>query len=462
MVNYADFKRCAYLFFAYGRARKSDNPEREILRAKLTNFFFPQARSHKQSLSLQSFYKKDGVVYKCARAGYLDLSAQIDVIKNQAGLEIYEVFAKEKLRRHDFELLGFKLALLEKNNIKPRNVFAMHLAGGFFDENNIYESVLIENVSKKLAKFTAQARQDLKKMASTVGARAAGAATARALKKECFKPSLCHSFAACHGAIAQNSILKAFDLNIDQRLMLWHAGLKTLQDLGRAARALTPKQKMQLEFQDKPYVQREKIADFFQNIKGDVYFLDFEAYIPVFYPFAKNGGAKTVAFEYSLHFLSGVKLSHSEYLGEINQENTKEKIARGLCAQIKNDTPVVVFGKSLELEILQDLGRACPPCAAKLENIRQNIYDLGLIFKNGYFYTGAMGNKYSLKAVSRAMLGEIYGAINSGENARLEYRAFLYGTHARKKKARKNLLIYCHTDTLSMALIYQRLREWIS
>ena len=73
-----------------------------------------------------------------------------------------------------------------------------------------------------------------------------------------------------------------------------------------------------------------------------------------------------------------------------------------------------------------------------------------------------MGNKYSLKAVSRAMLGEIYGAINSGENARLEYRAFLYGTHARKKKARKNLLIYCHTDTLSMALIYQRLREWIS
>jgi hypothetical protein len=210
-------------------------------------------------------------------------------------------------------------------------------------------------------------------------------------------------------------------------------------------------------------VDRAGVRSFLESIRYPLYYLDFETFMSPVPPYDEIRPYQQVPFQYSLHWQErpGGELKHTEYIGQPGEDPRRELIAK-LAGEIPGEASVLVYNKSFEIGILEQLAGWFPEYAPAVQRIIGSIIDLMEPFKNRSVYAWRMNGSYSLKSVLPALVPDpAYEnlAIRDGGMAMTAYQAMnRSGDLVEIGRIRQDLLEYCSLDTLAMAKILSRLR----
>jgi len=194
------------------------------------------------------------------------------------------------------------------------------------------------------------------------------------------------------------------------------------------------------------------------------WFLDFET---VSFPVPIWKGTRPyqqLPFQYSLHRLdeSG-ELSHEAFL-DLGGEDPGELFAKSLVDQCGDSGPVFVYNAGFERSVMSKLAERFPEYAAGLEAIIDRLVDLLPIARNRYYHPDQHGS-WSIKAVLPCLVPDLsYGdleGIADGGMASVAYREAINESSSdeRRKEIEKELLEYCHLDTLAMVRMWEVFRS---
>lgn len=233
----------------------------------------------------------------------------------------------------------------------------------------------------------------------------------------------------------------------------------------------------ELEVEEFENIDKSEIADFLQNFRYPIYFLDFETYMT---PIPQYNGLKPwgqTPFQYSLHILhEDGALEHKEYLGYPDGD-PRIGLIKQLCTDIPKDACVVAYNMTFEKTRLKELASFAKKTvglknrAGKLNKIRNSMLDLMIPFRKKHYETDAMEGSYSIKLVLPALFpndpdldyNQLEG-IKNGTDAMNTFPALTnenYSTDEIEAK-REQLLAYCKLDTLAMVKIFQKLKSSVS
>ena len=188
-------------------------------------------------------------------------------------------------------------------------------------------------------------------------------------------------------------------------------------------------------------------------------FLDFETVsLPV--PIWKGTRPyQQVPFQYSLHRLEkDGSLSHEAFL-DLSGEDPSGGLARTLVAHCGTDGPVYAYNAGFERRVIRELAQRFPELDLSLEAIGNRLVDLRPIAKE-HFYHPSQHGSWSLKAVLPAACPDLsYDNLDGVADGCMAGEAFREAiaeetTEARRKAIERELLAYCHLDTLAMVRLW--------
>jgi len=193
------------------------------------------------------------------------------------------------------------------------------------------------------------------------------------------------------------------------------------------------------------------------------WFLDFETAafpVPIW---AGTRPYKPIPFQFSLHRLDASgQLVHEAFL-DLGGDDPRESFTRSLVATCGTSGPVFVYNASFERRIMRTLAEQFPAHAGPLESIIDRLVDLLPIARQHYYHPGQHGS-WSIKAVLPCLVPDLsYGELDGvadGEMASTAFREALASTtpDSRKTEIERELLAYCHLDTLAMVRMWEAFR----
>jgi len=191
--------------------------------------------------------------------------------------------------------------------------------------------------------------------------------------------------------------------------------------------------------------------------------LDFETSgptIPVWEGMRPN---QQVPFQWSCHIERDENsLEHREFL-DTTGELPIRPLAEAMIEALEDSGPVFMF-TSFERSVITQLKNSLPDLAEPLSRILDRLVDLHPIVKEHYYHPDMQGS-WSIKNILPAMIPELsykdLDGINAGMAASNAYLEIIDPTTPPERKAQleKELLAYCHLDTLAMVKVAQRLAQ---
>ena len=190
------------------------------------------------------------------------------------------------------------------------------------------------------------------------------------------------------------------------------------------------------------------------------YFLDFET-IQFAIPIWKGTRPyQQIPFQFSLHtFTASGELTHEAFL-DLSGKNPAEDFAKALVAKCGETGPVFVYNNAFEKTRIAELAKWCPDLAQPLLAINARIVDLLPVTQKRYYHPLQQGS-WSIKAVLPTAVPELsYGSLDGVQDGTAAMSAFLEGidentTAERKSEITRQLLAYCHLDTLAMVRLWR-------
>ena len=123
----------------------------------------------------------------------------------------------------------------------------------------------------------------------------------------------------------------------------------------------------------------------------------------------------------------------------------------------------VIMYSHFEKTQIKKLKRDFPQYATDLEEILHKLWDLMAVFRSRHCYTESMQNSYSIKKVLPALCPELSYKSLVINNGLVASNTFLDLYYFKDKdyinETRKNLLKYCHLDTLAMVKVMEVLDQ---
>jgi hypothetical protein len=217
---------------------------------------------------------------------------------------------------------------------------------------------------------------------------------------------------------------------------------------------------IEAELTGREIINRGNIREFLTMVQEPIGFLDFETFMEPVPSFDLQRPYQQIPFQYSLHVLSGKKLSHYEYLGEPGTDPRLAFIEKLLVDSGPCRT-ILVYNQAFEIARLQEMAASFPAAAEKIATIISKVIDLMTPFRNRDYYVKAMCGSHSIKYVLPALVpGLSYDNLDiaDGEMAMLAYAGLAKTTDPEEvEKIRRDLLAYCRLDTLGMVKIWEKL-----
>jgi len=281
----------------------------------------------------------------------------------------------------------------------------------------------------------------------------------------CSDPYECDFEEHCWSHVPCPSVFDLYRLDWSKKFELYHKGIIKFEDIPKNF-PLTEIQDIQVraELTGNEYIDRAGIREFLSTITYPLYFLDFETFNPGIPPFEDTWPYMQIPFQYSLHYQEseGGKLKHKEFLAQEGSDPRPE-LAKRLAKDIPKDVCVLAYNMSFEKRVIRELVEQFPDLETHLMNIHDNIKDLIVPFRKGYWYKKEMSGTFSIKSVLPALIPEMsYENLEIGDGGQA---SSTYATlHLIKDKAernitRDNLLEYCKMDTLAMVKILNYLEH---
>ena len=291
----------------------------------------------------------------------------------------------------------------------------------------------------------------------------------------CTNPYQCEFWQYCTkqaGLDLENDKTTVFDLyrlSAKKKFGYLDKGLVTFKDI--CNEKLNDKQRMQVDctLNGQDYINKAGIKEFLNKITYPLYFLDFESMQPTLPQWDGTRPYMQVCFQYSLHYIEheGGELKHKAFLAPGDGSDPRRSLAEALCRDIPMNVCTMAYNDPFEKTRIKEMAEAFPELAPHLNNIRENIIDLLIPFREGHCYTPAMGGSFSIKSVLPALFPNndelnyhnLNHRVQNGGQAMTVFPQIKDMPAEEAAETRRALLDYCHLDTLAMVRVWEKLKE---
>jgi len=283
--------------------------------------------------------------------------------------------------------------------------------------------------------------------------------------KHCSDPHSCDFHSFCWKHIPKNSVFN-ISYAMGKQWKLYYDGVLSIDDvsddfhIGKNAKLQIKHHKSQEIKVDKP-----KIKEFLETIEYPINFFDFETFQNAIPRFDNQRPYAQMPFQYSLHILHKDKtLEHKEFLGDENSDPRLE-LSKQMLQDITPTGSIIAFNKSFEITQIKNLAKFAPELSDELLALNERFIDLAHPFQYKHYYHPNFHGKYSIKVVLPTLFPnndelnyKKLGSIQNGGDA-MDTFANLHLLKDKTKLAeiKKDLLDYCHLDTLAMVRILEKL-----
>jgi hypothetical protein len=396
-----------------------------------------------------------------------DIFARADILNpvGNDGWDIIEVKSSTQVKDVNLHDLSFQKYCYEKDGIKIRKCFLMHINNQYIKSGNINPEEFFhsEDVTGEVEELSKEVRERIEGMFKIIRRKECPDID---INKHCSDPYSCSLTNYCWSHLPCNCV---FDLyrGGKKSFELYEKGIQAIKDIPNDFK-LNDKQSIQKECEKtgKPYMHKEGIKHFLNTLHYPLYYLDFETFSTSIPLYDGTKPYQQIPFQFSLHIVKkkGAKPKHLYFLAEANGDPRK-KFLEELKADLGNTGSIIVFNQSFEIGRLRELGEAFPEFKKWVESTTGRIVDLLIPFRNFHYYNSSQHGSASIKKVLPALTGKGYGGmdINNGGDASLAFLDLMFTEISKedKKKVRQDLKKYCELDTFGMVLIIDELNKLI-
>jgi hypothetical protein len=189
-------------------------------------------------------------------------------------------------------------------------------------------------------------------------------------------------------------------------------------------------------------------------------FLDFETVMFSIPIWKGTRPYQQIPFQFSLHHLDETgTMTHDAFL-DLSGADPSEAFAERLIQRCGDTGPVFVYHARFETGVMSALGERYPHFREPLQAIIDRVVDLLPVAQTRYYHPSQHGS-WSLKAVLPAVCPDLsYSHLAGVQDGGMAVEAYLEAiapmtTPERKREIEKQLLEYCHLDTLAMVRIWR-------
>jgi hypothetical protein len=402
------------------------------------------------------------VIYEAAFS-FDNIFVKVDILRKHEGRwEIYEVKNSTSVKDVHHNDVAIQYYVLKGAGLSVSKAFLVHINNQYVRNGDIEVERLfiIQDLTEDVIDHQEFVEDEIKKMREMLK----GAIPDIDIGGHCSDPYECDFGGHCWQHIPENSIF-VLRGNGPNKLDLYRQGVIRLEDVPKDI--LPRSQRIQIEgvLEKKNVTDKTAVREFLDTLWYPICFLDFETTFMVPIPlFDGSKPYQKIPFQYSLHCLErdGAELLHYEYLAQAKLDPRREFLEK-LLNQLPEDACVLVYNKTFETGILNELIQMFPEHEIKVANIISNIRDLMIPFRNKDIYRWEMEGSYSLKYVLPALVPELkYEEMeisDGGMAANAWLRLWEMEDSAEIGKICTALLEYCKLDTLAMVRVLEELRE---
>lgn len=412
-----------------------------------------------------------GVSNICEAAfSYNGLYCAVDILRKEGGgYAIYEVKSSTHVKGVYLADLAYQKYVLQKCGVNVVGTYLVNI-------NNMYEFDGTLDISKLFCiNDVAQAVND--EYAVVEKNLEAGAALLAQdvepdvdISPSCFTPYGCAFWNYCTRGLPQPSVFDVYRMPLAKKFELYRDGMISYADILNSGAKINDMQIRQMMYATRdlpPHIDKEGIRGFLKSLSYPIYFLDFETMQLAVPEYEGTKPYSQVPFQYSLHYMEekGGRAMHREFLGE-PEHDPRRALAESLCADIPMGVCVVAYNKDFECARIKELAARFPDLAAHLTDICEGMADLIVPFRNGHYYTRAMGGSFSVKSVLPALFPDdpaldyhSLDGVHNGTEAMTVFPQMKYMSADERAAARRSLLKYCELDTLALVKILRELER---
>jgi len=427
--------------------------------------------------------KKTLVIFQPTISGR-ELFSRADIIKynpKKDCWDIYEIKGSVSVKDLYIADLAFQKVCLETNGLKLGKLFIIHVNKAFVKKGEIKPEkfLTIAEITQEVDDLVKETRKQIKEALLVL--QKAQEPQIRILK-QCSDPYECMFTDYCWKDVPANSIYNLAGRLSEEKLEhLLDEGIISIKDIPegflKSQRAILHHQAVKHNI---VHLEKEEIKKDLAKLQYPLYFLDYETYgfsaaVPLFdgyHPY------QNMPFQYSVHVLPKpkAKLQHYEFLADKYADPALD-LAKALSKIIKSKGNVIAWNASFEMGCNEEMGKRYPKYKKFFQSVNKRMYDLMMIFRNGYYVHKDFQGSASLKKVLPVLVPKLsYQKLNihEGGTASDSWREMiepispnLVDKHAlsqaegEKGQIYNDLLKYCELDTLAMVEILKALEKVI-
>lgn len=380
--------------------------------------------------------------------------------------DIVEVKSSTEVKDINIQDVSFQKYCYEQCSLKIRKCFLMHINNEYVRQGDLNPIELFkkEDITEEVEEAIIGIKDRIADALRIISEKK----PENGIGPHCKDPYNCVLYDECWGFLPTNNVFCLYRGG-KKSFKLYEQGITCIKDIPDEFK-LTSNQQIQHECEKtgKPYIHKEGIKHFLNELKYPLYFLDFETYntaIPLYdglKPYAQ------VPFQFSLHVqkAENAELKHYSFLAE-GSDDPRPTFIEELKKLLGDKGSIIVYNQAFEKRILKETAEFLPEYKEWVEAINARIVDLLIPFRNFHYYNPLQQGSASIKKVLPALTGKTYEGMEIAQGTDAS-RRYLYITHGRFngekespeeiKKVRKALEKYCELDTWAEVIMLEELR----
>lgn len=391
--------------------------------------------------------------------------AMADILhKTKKGWNIYEVKASTKTKSYQVDDAAVQYFALS-NVIKINKTHIIHINNQYERQGDLDIKALftIDDISKEVTEKQKGIKRNLKNIKSMLE----GDMPVVDIGPHCSDPYECDFSGHCWSHIPDPSVFDLHGMWGSKKFGMYYDGIIRYEDIPDDYN-LNTTQRLQVEAlsSDKVTINKDVISEFLGTIKYPISFFDFETFQNAVPRFDGQRPYMQMPFQYSLHILNTKgELSHKEYLGDENKDPRRE-LAERMLKDLRKRGSIIAYYQSFEITRIKELAKLFPDISDELLALTERFVDLIVPFKKLGYYHPDFNGSFSIKAVLPAMFPDEpeldYKKLeiqNGGMAMDTFANLYLLKDQNKRDKIRRDLLAYCHLDTLAMVRLLEKLHN---
>ncbi|MBD3359244.1 MAG: DUF2779 domain-containing protein [Candidatus Buchananbacteria bacterium] len=380
--------------------------------------------------------------------------------------DIYEVKSSTKLKDIHIIDLAFQKTCFEGAGYEIGKLHLVHVNNQYVRKGKIDPKKLlkIEDLTSEVKNVISGVHLDIENALELITKKDEPQVK---ILKQCKNPFGCNFIGYCWKDIPEHSIYNIAGSLTEKKLNeLLDQGIIMIKDIPDD---YLTKHKSILHHnvikQNKIHIEKENIKSELSKLKYPLYFLDYETFSPAIPMFDGYKPYQRIVFQFSLHVQEskGAKLKHYEFLAKDKKDPTND-LLKALKSFVKGIGTFIAWNDVFEKGCNREMARRAPKYSDFLQEINNSMYDLMMIFRNGYYVHKNFHGSASIKKVLPVIVPKLsYKDLEIQEGGTASQSWLTLIDESVKKSERNKLatdmLKYCELDTFAMVEILRKLKE---